>query len=329
MQNLQRFLSRLGKQCSRCYTACLTQYSRTMLACGMAVVLCLSILPMVDGIFSISAQAAAAEEEADERNMYTAEREEIMEVTQADSKVIMLPELILAAKVSNTMEARKEAAAKENSLEIFGEGRDELLETDVLAEDEAATEDTAEQLPEYEMSMLEEAVETEEQPVVEIKSIEELFYESIDHAEIPKGLSVSYKPEFKMDLSAEQQKVLETIVEAEAGGEDIYGRMLVANVVLNRVLCDGFPDTVKEVVFQNNGKVYQFSPVRSGGRYYTVKVSECTKQAVERVLNGEDYSKGALFFFARRLTSEKQAKWFDTDLNKLLEYGCHEFFGNK
>ncbi len=95
------------------------------------------------------------------------------------------------------------------------------------------------------------------------------------------------------------------------------------------MLNEEFPDTVKEVVFQNNGKTYQFSPVRKGGRYYTVKVSKHTKAAVARALKGEDYSDGALYFFARRYTSQKKANWFDTSLKKIVEYGCHEFFGNK
>ncbi len=38
------------------------------------------------------------------------------------------------------------------------------------------------------------------------------------------------------------------IVEAEAGTEDLKGRILVANVILNRVKNDEFPDTVTDVV---------------------------------------------------------------------------------
>lgn len=147
--------------------------------------------------------------------------------------------------------------------------------------------------------------------------------------DVPAGLTLAYNAGYCMDLPAEQRKVLETIVEAEAGDEDVYGKILVANVVLNRVLDDEFPDTVKEVVFQSNGRTYQFSPVRKGGRYYTVTVSEHTKAAVARALNGEDYSGGALYFFARKYTSSAKAKWFDTALEKITEYGCHEFFGNK
>ncbi len=148
--------------------------------------------------------------------------------------------------------------------------------------------------------------------------------------DIPSALSMEYNAGYTaLKLSSEQLTVLETIVEAEAGDEDAYGKILVANVVLNRVLDEEFPDTVKGVVFQNNGKTYQFSPVRKGGRYYTVKVSKHTKAAVARALAGEDYSDGALYFFARRYTSAKKANWFDTSLRKIVEYGCHEFFGNK
>ncbi len=158
---------------------------------------------------------------------------------------------------------------------------------------------------------------------------EEAFYSKLAK-DIPSQLSVKYNAGYAaLKLSDEQLTVLETIVEAEAGDEDAYGKILVANVVLNRVLDEEFPDTVKAVVFQNNGKTYQFSPVRKGGRYYTVKVSKHTKAAVARALEGEDYSGGALYFFARRYTSAKKAKWFDTSLRKIVEYGCHEFFGNK
>ncbi|HAU86474.1 MAG TPA: hypothetical protein DCW90_13560, partial [Lachnospiraceae bacterium] len=76
----------------------------------------------------------------------------------------------------------------------------------------------------------------------------------------------------KIELSATEKNILMRIVEAEATGEDITGKMLVANVVLNRVNNSSFPDTVEGVVFQKNGSVYQFSPIKDG-RYYKVEIS--------------------------------------------------------
>lgn len=133
------------------------------------------------------------------------------------------------------------------------------------------------------------------------------------------------KPEFVYELSEDDLEVLLRIVEAEAGGEDEDGRLLVANVVLNRVNSEDFPATVKEVVFQQSEGVTQFSPVASG-RYYTVEISEETVSAVGRALLGEDISQGALYFASRKYANSDRMRWFDTKLTFLFEHGGHEFF---
>lgn len=126
-------------------------------------------------------------------------------------------------------------------------------------------------------------------------------------------------------INEEEYGILLRIVEAEAGCEDINGKILVANVILNRTKHKQFPGTIKEVVFQRDGNVTQFSPV-ANGRYYTVSISASTVEAVERALNGEDLSKGALYFAARKYSDQERMKWFDEKLEFLFEYGGHEFF---
>lgn len=126
-------------------------------------------------------------------------------------------------------------------------------------------------------------------------------------------------------LDAEELEILLRIVEAEAGGEDEDGKLLVANVVLNRVDSDSFPDSVAEVVFQRGKGVTQFSPV-ANGRYYTVEVSAETEAAVERALAGEDISEGALYFAARKYADSSRMRWFDENLTFLFAHGGHEFF---
>lgn len=130
---------------------------------------------------------------------------------------------------------------------------------------------------------------------------------------------------YKYHISSSDRTILERIVEAEAGGQDIKGRILVANVVLNRVNQNGYPDTVKGVVYAHSEGCYQFSPV-ADGRIHTVTVSHGTKKAVEKALMGIDYSKGAQYFMCRRASSAKNRKWFDTHLTKVFAYGAHEFF---
>ena len=111
------------------------------------------------------------------------------------------------------------------------------------------------------------------------------------------------------------------IVEAEAGDNDVQGKMMVANVILNRVVDPKFPNTITGVIFSPG----QFSPI-SNGSFYRVQVRASTVEAVERALNGEDNSQGALFFMDRRIAAKRAASWFDSSLTYLHSSGGHEFF---
>lgn len=130
---------------------------------------------------------------------------------------------------------------------------------------------------------------------------------------------------YEINLSKADIRILERLVQAEAGNQDIKGRMLVANVVINRYKSSRFPDTIKGVIFQHSGRSYQFSPAKSGS-IYSVKVTKTTKEAVERALQGEDYSKGALFFVARKAANPKSLSWFDRKLTRLFTHGGHTFY---
>lgn len=138
---------------------------------------------------------------------------------------------------------------------------------------------------------------------------------------------VVMEKEYKYYLSEADYEALLKIVQAEAGNEDEEGKMLVAGVVLNRVNSGRFPDTVSEVVMQQEKGTYQFSPV-ANGTYQKAKVTQETIDAVERVLKGEDLTRGALYFAARKAADPEKMEWFDCSLVKLFEHGGHEFFTN-
>ena len=169
-------------------------------------------------------------------------------------------------------------------------------------------------------ALAQEAMETLEQETLELMAS--------PAGSVWGGLIKVYAGDTPLLITEEDKEILLRIVEAEATCEDVKGRMLVANVIMNRVLSKGFPDSIAEVVFQNNGVTYQFSPVKDG-RYWTVKVSDKTREAVDRVLAGEDYSQGALFFAARSMADRKAMSWFDSSLKFLFRHGVHEFFTNK
>ena len=190
-------------------------------------------------------------------------------------------------------------------------------------------------LPDYEFSSRLEAVEDaaeEETSNYKYSSRLDEVGAKIEDAtrpkDVPHKLKYVYNKRMVLNPDADEISVLERIVEAEAGDQDVYGRMLVANVIINRIYHKEFADTISGVVFEKIGNATQFSPVRDG-RYYSVTVSKETKEAVARVLAGEDYSEGAVYFFMRSKTTAEKASWFDTDLKFLFKYGCHEFFKDK
>ena len=86
--------------------------------------------------------------------------------------------------------------------------------------------------------------------------------------------------------------------------------------VLNRVESDDFPDSILEVIFQNNGKTYQYSPVMQGGRWWTTEPDEDCYEAVEVVLATEyDYSDGALYFES----CAEEENWYSKNLEFLYQ----------
>ena len=134
-------------------------------------------------------------------------------------------------------------------------------------------------------------------------------------------LPYKHNPDMVKAVTNKEYDILCRIVEAEAGDQDVYGRILVVNVILNRVNCKKeFANDIEGVVFEKG----QFSPI-SNGAYYRVEVDDTTREAVTRALEGEDYSAGAMYFIQRSSASRSGAAWFDK-LTFLFKYGCHEFY---
>ncbi len=176
------------------------------------------------------------------------------------------------------------------------------------------------QMLKLELEQLEEKAKAmEERAILEVRQ---------DPGNPEKGRVVDYgmiEHTLAYDLPDEELDALLRIVEAEAGNEDEDGKLLVANVVLNRMNSALFPDTVSGVVLQREKGISQFSPVANGS-FYRVKVSEETISAVGRALMGEDISQGALYFAARKYADSGKMKWFDENLTYLFVHGGHEFF---
>lgn len=115
-------------------------------------------------------------------------------------------------------------------------------------------------------------------------------------------------------VTMDEYDALCKIVTAEANTEDIIGQILIANVVMNRVKSDKFPNSIEEVILSPG----QFDPVTSGS-YYSLECTDTAKEAVMRALSGEDYSEGALYF-------QKSAATIWGNYQYLFRHGNHSFY---
>ena len=158
-----------------------------------------------------------------------------------------------------------------------------------------------------------EAVVFEVLPTVSSKHIEEAE-EELD--EIEEEIAALEQSTGSYGMS--ERELFAHLVMAEAGGEDLQGQIMVANVVLNRVACAyGGYSTITDVIYHPN----QFEPV-STGRIWSVSPTASVYEAVERALAGEDYSNGALYFVSQYCDSS----WFESALTRVAEHGGHVFY---
>lgn len=154
----------------------------------------------------------------------------------------------------------------------------------------------------------------------QIETLQKQILKEKQEEEARKKAEEERRASRRIRYTDEDYQVLLRIVQAEAGICDKRGKILVADVIINRVLSKEFPNSVKAVVYEPS----QFQPV-SNGAINSVKVTAETIECVDRALDGEDYSNGALYFMNRR-GSGSAAAWFDRHLTYLFAHDGHEFF---
>ncbi len=112
------------------------------------------------------------------------------------------------------------------------------------------------------------------------------------------------RPGYLIEMDTEEQiqeeirlgdmELLAQLVEAEAGNQCLEGKVLVAEVVLNRVASDKFPNTVEEVIFQDR----QFEVTRNGAfEKAAYNMQESDYEAVELAVSNHEH-KDVLYFSA-------------------------------
>lgn len=122
-------------------------------------------------------------------------------------------------------------------------------------------------------------------------------------------------------LTEEDLSLMAKIVYAESKGEPYEGKVAVASVILNRVLSPGFPDNIKDVIFQPNA----FSCVVNGEINVTPN-EECFN-AVYDAIKGNDPTNEALFFYNPSIATCSWMKEIEKTDSKSI--GQHLFFKTK
>lgn len=129
-------------------------------------------------------------------------------------------------------------------------------------------------------------------------------------------LLLALMPCYSEGLTKAEKEVFYKAVEAEATGADYEHKLRVANVILNRVNSQKFPNSVPAVINQrqkvNGVWRYQFCVVRDG-RLKKAVPTESTIRAVDDALNGKWVMSSKVLFFnvkgLRGWASNNRTKW--------------------
>lgn len=120
-------------------------------------------------------------------------------------------------------------------------------------------------------------------------------------------------------FSQDDLLMLAKIIYAEARGESFEGQVGVGAVILNRLDSPGFPKSIYEIVMQNNGKVYQFSPVEDGS--INLEPDDTAIKAALEAINGYDPTNGSLFFYNPQTATDSWIKTLPVE----IQIGNHVF----
>lgn len=124
----------------------------------------------------------------------------------------------------------------------------------------------------------------------------------------------------------EDIELLAKCVQAEAGVKNYTSQKMVTQVILNRVKSGGFPNTIKDVIYQKTaGNVPQFSVAYNGALDKQVVTPETYKNIYEVLMFGYEMPETVQFFYSSNL---KKNNWVKT-LEKYREVEGTVFCFNK
>ena len=176
----------------------------------------------------------------------------------------------------NSIISNKSASINANDIQCVGSNKEEETEESITELETVITEE--------ETTVIKQETTTEES-TTEVKVEEETTTKEPE-------TSKQYNSEFTKDDIYHLAK----IIMAEAEGSSQLCKEYVGQVVVNRYRYGKYGNSIKDVVFANNGKTWQFSPCKPGGRWYRVEPNQACYDAAYAVINAETPITDAWYF---------------------------------
>lgn len=157
---------------------------------------------------------------------------------------------------------------------------------------------------------------TEENRISDL-DLSQTRFERVQFVELPSEKVTLYDT-----LTDEEINLIEVTVQHEVGSFSDNYKMLIAELIYNRLVSDEFPDNITDILYQENqfcGIEYWYSP--------DFEVDENTKRIVKEVFSNEPSSHDAVYYYNPELSDYKSVIWFEYsgDVEFLFEYteeGC-------
>ena len=153
---------------------------------------------------------------------------------------------------------------------------------------------------------------------VPLRSLANLLGADVTYTDANTPVSVTSREKFS--YTEEDFDWMSRIISAESCGECLMGQIAVGNVVLHRLHCDRYPNTIREVILDDEYAV-QFEPVENG----SINNSP-TRQSIlaaKLVFAGVEAVENCLYFFSPALS---EGTWIQENTTYVTTIGCHQFY---
>ena len=107
-------------------------------------------------------------------------------------------------------------------------------------------------------------------------------------------------------LSSEEIFLLEITIQHEVGNFSKTYKRYVAELIYNRIQSEDFPDTVKEVLFQQG----QFQGIQSWA-YSGIEIDNETREVIYEVFSKQHTTHPATFYYNPSLSEYESVMWFE------------------